>query len=327
MDFYLMMERISRCHLVVGYYHLVRDQAPLHIKHLYPCKTPRQFERDLDFLLERHTPIDIPMLIAQLRDGKDLPKYSLLLTFDDGFREAVEIISPILLRKGVPAVFFINTAFINNKRMSNEHKKSLIIECLLAASSKQLDELFRMIKASDSSVSAVLHAINHLPDIDLAVLDRMAITLAIDFDSYLKNERPYLTKEQIASLISSGFSIGAHSIDHPRYCDIPMEEQLKQTLESTIYLKSLFGLKYGLFAFPHSDYGVTSHFFHNVRKSQHVDVTFGTRGLLDDSINNHIQRMSFEKPVVPVQRLLRRELIRRFIKKVKGTGLCLHPLL
>ena len=44
-----------------------------------------------------------------------LDRRCLHLTFDDGFRELHDVVAPILLRKGIPATFFVNSAFIDNK--------------------------------------------------------------------------------------------------------------------------------------------------------------------------------------------------------------------
>jgi peptidoglycan/xylan/chitin deacetylase (PgdA/CDA1 family) len=315
-----MLERISRCNLIAGYYHLVADRPPLHIKHLYPCKTARQFEQDLDFLLKGHKPIDVHSLYTCLISGKSIPPHSLLVTFDDGFREAFEAMSPVLYRKGVPAVFFVNSAFIDNKMLSYEHKKSLIIEYFLRDPSRHIRDVSRILKVLDRPVPLILRIINNLAYKERAIIDRIGAAIGMNFESYLRAHRPYLTREQLVKLASSGFYIGSHSIDHPRYRDITIEEQIKQTEESTNYIRSLFGLKYGLFAFPHSDYGVPSVFFEKLAESNLVDLTFGSSGLLDDSMNTHIQRMSFEKPVAPVKHLLRRQLVRRLARKLVGTS-------
>ena len=35
--------------------------------------------------------------------------------------------------------------------------------------------------------------------------------------------------EQVIELLKLGHAVGAHSIDHPRYADLSLEEQLHQT--------------------------------------------------------------------------------------------------
>src|SRR4051812_1100444 len=57
--------------------------------------------------------------VARLRNGT-LPVRTACVTFDDGYADNVSIALPILLRHGVPATFFLATAFINGGRMWND---------------------------------------------------------------------------------------------------------------------------------------------------------------------------------------------------------------
>ena len=41
------------------FYHLVSPQTPIHIKHLYPVITPKQFGKDLDFMLRHFSPVEV----------------------------------------------------------------------------------------------------------------------------------------------------------------------------------------------------------------------------------------------------------------------------
>jgi peptidoglycan/xylan/chitin deacetylase (PgdA/CDA1 family) len=320
-----ILERISQCHLITGYYHLISDDPPIHVKHLYTCKTPSQFEHDIDFLLKRYNPMDISQLLAHIKYRELLRDRFLLLTFDDGFRESYDSIAPILLRKGVPAIFFINTAFIDNREMSYEHKKSIISEHLISVSPELESRVFDILRKKGFSSPLWLQSLRQLAYADRSVIDEIGAAMEIDFETYLRENRPYLTREQISNLLSYGFHVGSHSIDHPLYRDLPLDEQLRQTIESTRYVKSQFGLSYGCFAFPHTDEGVTSLFFDRLVKTQLVDIAFGTGGLLDDSVSIQIQRMSFERPLAPVEHLLRRQLLRRFYRQVRGSGVVFHP--
>jgi peptidoglycan/xylan/chitin deacetylase (PgdA/CDA1 family) len=327
MSVYPILEWISHCRLITGYYHLVNDHPPAHIMNLYPCKSKAQFEQDLDFLLKRYKPIDLPQLLNYGRAGEPLPGRFLLLTFDDGFREAYDVIAPLLRRKGVPAVFFINTAFIDNRDMSYEHKKSIIIQRLESCSAEQVFIVTDILKKAKLLNSGLLQSLKRLTYAARSIIGEIGTALEIDFKTYLQEQRPYLTQEQIGGLISAGFYIGSHSIDHPLYKDIPLEEQLRQTIQSTEHLRSLFGLRYGLFAFPHTDAGVPSLFFKTLMQTKVIDMTFGTSGLLDDSVATHIQRTSFERPLKPVRNLLRKALARRFYYQVRRSGTIFHPAL
>jgi peptidoglycan/xylan/chitin deacetylase (PgdA/CDA1 family) len=245
-----LLQIITKKKIIVPFYHTVADEQLPHIKHLYRMKTVDEFLKDLDFLLKHFKPIDIEVLNDYCINRKKPKNPVFHLTFDDGMKEIYEIVAPILLKKGIPATFFINSGFADNKALFYRHRKSLEIEFGENFSQQQI----------------------------------------IDF---LNNTKPYLTTEQIQSLNNQGFTIGAHSIDHPYYYTIPLEEQLRQTRESLHFVTSIVNQKLRLFAFPFTDFNVSKQFFEEIKPD--VDLCFGTAGLKNDVISFNIQRIGSEK--------------------------------
>ena len=178
--------------------------------------------------------------------------------------------APILVKKGVPATFFINSGFVDNKALFYRHCESLEIEF-----------------GHDFSQQQIL--------------------------DFLNNEKPYLTTEQIQMLSNQGFTIGAHSIDHLYYCEIPVGEQLHQTRESLEFVSSIVNHKWRLFAFPFTDFNVSKTFFKQIEPW--VDLSFGTAGLKDDKIPFHLQRIACEKDrLISVETILKRSYLKYIAK-------------
>jgi peptidoglycan/xylan/chitin deacetylase (PgdA/CDA1 family) len=290
---------------------MINDEEVLHLKYLYNYKTITQFVEDIDYLLKYYNPITIHELLVHIKECRNFTKRSFFLTFDDGFRELYDVVAPILYKKGVPAVFFVNSAFINNKEMCYQHKASLIIEHLknryTLGVKEQINEICKRTGLSNLDLSASILSITYK---DRHIIDELARCLGYDFDSYLADKKPYLDSEKIENLIKRGFSFGAHSIDHPFYKSISLEEQIRQTVESLGWLKNNFPINYGAFAFPHSDNGVTENYFNNMRKSGDVDVFFGTGGMVNNNLSDRLQRFSLEKPILSAKRILAYQYIR-----------------
>jgi hypothetical protein len=135
----------------------------------------------------------------------------------------------------------------------------------------------------------------------------------------LKN-KPYLTSKQIKNLILNGFTIGAHSIDHPLYANLTIEEQLRQTMESVQFVKNKFSLNYSVFAFPHSDYGVSKEYFTKINDCSVVDISFGTAGMIEDCVSNNFQRFSLEKPLIPAKNILALQYAKRLWRMAKHSN-------
>src|SRR5579872_6159761 len=75
--------------------------------------TVRTFERQMRYLARAYHPIDTAELLATLRGDHELPRRSLMVTFDDGYRSFLDVAWPILQRFRIPVVMFVATAFVD----------------------------------------------------------------------------------------------------------------------------------------------------------------------------------------------------------------------
>jgi len=312
-----ILENLTRTNIIYPYYHIISDEEIFHVKHLYKYKTIREFKEDLDFLSTNYSPIGLPEILNHVKSGLPLPGNCFLLTFDDGFREMSDIVAPILLEKGIPATFFVNNAFIDNKQMCYLNKASLIVEHFRKSWSQSLEKKLSGVLNTNNIrfrdiESGVLSIKYHQKD----VLDKLAGVMNMDFSEYLLINKTYLTARQIDKLIENGFTIGAHSIDHPLYSSLSLEDQVYQTLESVRCVREMFHLSYGVFAFPHNDNEVSREFFLRISNSGLIDLSFGTGGLIDDCIQNHLQRFSLEKPLDPAETILAFQYLRKLKRLV-----------
>jgi peptidoglycan/xylan/chitin deacetylase (PgdA/CDA1 family) len=300
---------LSRTRIFLPYYHLVSEARTPHFSYFcehYP--SPRKFREDLDFFLKHFRPITLPELIAHRRHGAKLPEEPFLLSFDDGYREVYEIAAPILLEKGVPATFFINTSSLDNKEMVFYNKLGILGEHLLS-SGRPAAEVAEIIRGLD-----FFHGER---------LSRLCEEAGIDADAYLRTVKPYLTSDQVSDLIKKGFTIGSHSIDHTPYALVGVEEQVRQTMESLRELQERFSVSCSAFAFPGSDDGVPREFFRRI--ADHVDVSFGTTAGAFDDIPGHWQRTSFEYSPEPAGRVLAERYGVELLKRLAGRGIKERP--
>ena len=91
---------------VFPFYHAVSEEPLPHISHLYRVRTTAEFEGDLELLLKYFEPMGLAVYLDQA--GEKRGKRGMVLTFDDGLKECHHIIAPLLKKKGIPAVFFLN---------------------------------------------------------------------------------------------------------------------------------------------------------------------------------------------------------------------------
>jgi peptidoglycan/xylan/chitin deacetylase (PgdA/CDA1 family) len=301
--------------MIAPCYHLVADQTPVHVRHLYPCRTVAAFERELDWLLARFRPVTLEQVLESQNDPACLPGNSFFLSFDDGFREMAEIVGPICKRKGVPVTFFLTTDFLDNRKLGYRHKASLLVETLSKLPREEalaaIQEAALMTNVdSDSSILGFVLGISYAQS---ALLDNVARFVGLDFAHFLRAKRPYLTSEEVHSLLRDGFSIGAHSLDHPRYSEIPLEEQLTQTRRSVDFLGERFAIKQRAFAFPFVSDGVDSKFYQRIFSEDFCDLIFYIGAIPSNEDWPVVERFGVERNTnEPIWTILRDMKRRRF---------------
>jgi len=292
-----LLIKVTGQKIIFPFYHAVSDDEVIHIKYLYNVKTSKIFESDLDFFLKHYKSINYYQIVDSIDKNKTINENSFLLSFDDGLSEFHNVIAPILIRKGIRAICFLNSAFIDNKDLFFRYKTSVLIHTLqtsVISSSleKEIKLWFKQFNLTSDNYRSLL-SINYLKR---NCLDDLARLIGFDFQEYLRKNKPYLNTEQINSLIRQGFLFGAHSIDHPQYSDLDENEQLMQTKTSINEVTSKFNLNYKIFSFPFTDFNLQKSLFDNIfnENKSIADLTFGCAGLKHDSCKRNMQRIPVE---------------------------------
>lgn len=304
---------------LLPYYHMVSDAPVPHVSPLYRFRSVAEFTADLDFFLHRRVALSLAEFLASVRETGAPPERSFLLTFDDGFREMHEIVAPILKAKGVPAVFFLTSATLDNRQLCHHQQISLLLDARGRAPGRfpEAEVLRRLAAAGVTGRDAVI-ALKSVPWSKRAVLAELGPLCGVDYEAYTRAHQPFLTAPQIHALLVGGMSIGAHSIDHPRYADIHFTEQVRQTQESMAALTRHFTVPHRTFAFPHTDRGVYREFFEAVFADGTIEATFGTSGPVYDSVPFSFQRFTMEKSDLPAAAIVARNRLRFLRLRAEG---------
>ena len=266
------------------FYHVVSNEKLPHILN-YPYRNVAQFEKELDFFLKYFTPVSL----EELKKEKCFGKKIFHLSFDDGLRECSEIVAPILLKKGIPTTFFVNTAFVDNNELFHKYKASLILSWL---KEKPDENAETFLVENGITTENILKA--EISQVE--ILNEVAMLLGIDFTEFLSRKKPYLTSEQIKSLADNGFTIGAHSQNHPEFWKISEKEQIDEVKNSMNQLEKWMKPAIKAFSFPFTDDGVPASVLEAIKNEQICDITFGTAGVKNDSFDFHFQRYPVEQP-------------------------------
>lgn len=92
--------------VILQYHHVSRDTPPI------TSVSPEQLEKHMAYLAEHHQVISLQTALNALSNDTPLPERSVVITFDDGYKNIVENGHPILQKYGFEYTIFVNPSQI-----------------------------------------------------------------------------------------------------------------------------------------------------------------------------------------------------------------------
>jgi peptidoglycan/xylan/chitin deacetylase (PgdA/CDA1 family) len=270
----LKLKLIIRKHSpLILFFHEIGESKD-YISNLYSHHSEKSFYNIIEQLLKYFKPLkDLSVHGFRNASSRDF-----VVTFDDGLLSHYEIVAPFLEKKGIPAIFFLNSDFINKTETFYRFEASLICE-LLKSSNQKEKELVKNLFTSNhyNTIEDINKLIMSVKYKDRNIYNKIFNTLDFDSKSYFVDNSPFMSISNVKDLINRGFYIGAHSCNHYKYSEISLKEQINQTISDMIFWQKELNLDYKYFAFPFNDFGVHPNFY-NETKSQ-IDLFFNTAGM------------------------------------------------
>jgi len=207
-----------------------------------------EFDWRMRILREYFTPLPLLEAVDRLRSG-DLPERAVCVTFDDGYSDNEKFALPILKKYGIPATVFVSTGFLNGGRMWND----TVIEVVRRHRSQALDlqefglGSFPLTGNAQrlAAIAGIIQQIKHLDPLARGALTAQMEPLVPDLPTDLM-----MTDDQIHSLVRSGVTVGAHTVNHPILASISEEVARQEITASKRYLESLIQAPVDAFAYP-----------------------------------------------------------------------------
>jgi peptidoglycan/xylan/chitin deacetylase (PgdA/CDA1 family) len=279
----LISPRGDGARLTVLLYHRVLERPDALVPHEPDAAA---FDAQLGAMSKVFRVLPLGEALALAREGR-LPARSLCITFDDGYRDNVDVAVPILRRHGLSATFFIATGFLDGGRMMHDtvteavrHLPDQILDLgWLGGESVTVNDSASRLALIDEFVRRVKYLPFHER---AAACQRLADTSG----AHLPNDL-MMTSEQVRSLPGLGMDVGAHTHDHPILSRLSPEDAFTQIVRGRDVLTQLLGSTPALFAYPNGKPDIDYQAIHvdMVKRagfSAAVSVSMGTAGLRSD---------------------------------------------
>lgn len=216
------------------------------------------FEQILDFLVINANVMPLPEATAALQAGK-LPSRAMALTFDDGYAEWLDNVSPALRKRNLPGTFFVTTGQLDGGALWHER----IVAAVRALPDSGFFLPYGFGKYTDLGQPGTrLRLIEELQGrLKYAPLaDRVGAIEVLEAQarSTISLPRPFNT-DSVRTLHNQGFDIGAHTVHHPILNECTRAQARAEIGNCKEELEAITGARVHSFAYPNGrpneDYG------------------------------------------------------------------------
>jgi peptidoglycan/xylan/chitin deacetylase (PgdA/CDA1 family) len=246
-------------HVLVLAYHRVTPDAELAAA-AYPAMhvSTSSFEAQLAALQELYRVVPLPELRALLAGSAPLEAPVAVVTFDDGYRDNYQHALPILVRRQVPATFFLSLDFVAAQRgfwfdrlaaaAAGWQAAPAVRETLRPHLPEPLAAALDGPAPRSERLRAAAAFLKRLPD-----AERQAAMQVLEALAPAAPGCEPLRWSEVQALREAGMHVGAHGVQHAILTRLPPQAARLELTHSLRTLSERLGTEVCDFAYPNGD--------------------------------------------------------------------------
>ena len=213
-----MMGSLRERGVAILRYHAIHED-PTQNEHTIGCgitHSTASFELQMKALAMKFHPISLDDLLSSLEEGRRLPNRAVVVTFDDGYADNLEIAAPILKKYDIPACFYITVGPVDSGGMPwfarIRHAMTQTRVSRWTDSEGKIHELndgHRRIEAFWAASRALAKSTGEQQQNLLNEIEA-----ELDVEPLRRSDCRMLTWDQVRALHKAGHIIGSHTVSH-----------------------------------------------------------------------------------------------------------------
>lgn len=206
--------------------------------HNFQASDTEAFEQQCEHLRHHYNPVSLDEIATFVRDGKPLPRNSVALTVDDGYRDFYLHAYPVLRRYGIPATVFLMTNFLDRLEWPWwDRLRYAFLETTLDAVPLRITELTQIPLHDAASRAAgyehTVEALKSVPNsVRLEFLAALPETFKIDIPADPPPGLEPMAWNEVRQMAADGINFGAHTKSHPILKSVS-DWQLQEEIEGS----------------------------------------------------------------------------------------------
>lgn len=209
------------------------------------------FESIIKYLSKYYHFISLSELVECYRYKKKVPKMSVVLTFDDGFKDNYINALPIMEKYNVPSTIFLATGCIDSGRLPWPQRLGYIIQRtgkkFFPKDNYNENEIF--LGNNEDRRKVTKHFRKKLSTLSAVSREKYIDELSAILEVTEPSDR-MLTWEQVKEMKVKGVTFGAHSVSHSLLGQIEFNEAKEEIDQSAKRVKEVLEINSLPFAFP-----------------------------------------------------------------------------
>lgn len=213
-----------------------------------------QFHEQMKLLSRHYNPISMDDVLSFLENGTSLPSYPVVITFDDGFKDNLDIAAPILNEFNIQATFYV----IIDSLASQENQSAwfLRVRNAFSATAKlswtDSDGNVHSLSDKEKWIDARKIAMSYCgTSTGKNQRERVeGIEQALEVPNFVAGLDMMLSWNDLRVLRDNGHIIGSHTMSHPNLAYVSEDDAKFEMEQSKIELENKLGESIKHFAYP-----------------------------------------------------------------------------
>lgn len=210
------------------------------------CHLPlAEFTRQIAYLADHYTVLPLTEAIDRLVQGRPLPKFPAVITFDDAFRSVFTAAAPVLAEYGLPATVYVVTGLADSQQppwtdvLYHALEQTTVAEVAFAGRVWDVRTNAGRFAAHEGWRSHLKTVANAEREAGVAELcERLGVTTPVPRGSVLAT----MNWQEIEAMAASGlFDFGSHTHTHPILARCTPAEQEAELRRSRAILRDRLG--------------------------------------------------------------------------------------
>ena len=221
--------------------------------------TSSEFEQQMQFVSKHFNAVTFEKLTEYKKKGS-FPRNSLIITFDDGYKDNYEIAYPILKKYGIPATIFLVTDYIGDNKafwwdkidyyIKKTNEKEVAFELNGRAIKYDLSNRGKKLYAIKNINEIVTELRNNNRDREAEeILNQLEESLNVDISpSVIKDH--ILSWDNVREMLNEGIEFGSHTARHRIMTNLSFEEIKDEIADSSHKIEQETAKAPRVFAYP-----------------------------------------------------------------------------